>query len=157
ALPLPVEATSNPVSYPGGLPAYPFFVLDTPGVPLFPESIFAPAVAVGEALRLRCRFDLTLKWYELAFAPLKQDCTWITCPAPDPPPVTAGATTTITVPGPSAVATGDGTPIGACCDSTAVSRDIVRNRAITLHYCQTLLDWGVHLMRRWPSPEAFQQ
>jgi hypothetical protein len=157
ALPLPVEATANPQSYPGALPAYPFFVLDTPGAPLFPESIFAPAVAVGEALRLRCRFDLALKWYELAFAPLKQDCTWITCQAQDTTTVTAGAPAAVAVPGPSAVATGNDTPIGACCDSTAVSRDVVRDRAITLHYCQTLFDWGVHLMRRWPSPEAFQQ
>lgn len=189
AVPLPVTAPLSVPTYPGGLPAYPFFVFDKPGAPLFPQSIFAPAIVVAEALRTRCRFDLALKWYELAFAPLQSDCTWIDCsadqsnggnpedgtpnrPEPNPnvptaPVVGAVAVETNQPATPSALQTvtrtvprivGDGSlPIGACCDSTDVTDDVVRNRAITLHYCNTLLEWGCHLMRRWRSPEAFQQ
>jgi hypothetical protein len=51
-----------------------------------------------------------------------------------------------------------GTPsMGACCDSTKVSRDTLRNRAVTLHYCETLLEWAERLMERRNAPEAFQQ
>jgi hypothetical protein len=45
----------------------------------------------------------------------------------------------------------------ACCDSTKVSCGDVRNRAITLHYCETLLEWADRLMHRRNAPEAFQQ
>jgi hypothetical protein len=38
-----------------------------------------------------------------------------------------------------------------------VTDEGARNRALTLHYCQTLMDWGDALMRRRRSPEAFQQ
>ena len=31
---------------------------------------------------------------------------------------------------------------GACCDSSTVSEDTCRNRAVTLDFCETLLDWG---------------
>jgi hypothetical protein len=51
-----------------------------------------------------------------------------------------------------------GAPLmGACCDSTKVSCGTVRNRAVTLHYCETLLEWADQLMHRRNSPEAFQQ
>lgn len=46
---------------------------------------------------------------------------------------------------------------GACCDTTKVSEDTTRNRALTLQYCQTLVDWGDALMRRHRSSEAFEQ
>jgi Tc toxin complex TcA C-terminal TcB-binding domain len=34
---------------------------------------------------------------------------------------------------------------------------VVRNRAVTLHYCDTLMEWGIDAMRHRPSPESFQQ
>ena len=46
---------------------------------------------------------------------------------------------------------------GGCCDSTKVTPQGARNRAVILHYCRTLLDWADALMRRRRSPEAFQQ
>jgi hypothetical protein len=56
-------------------------------------------------------------------------------------------------------AEGDGNTetVGACCDSTKVSCATVRNRAVTLHYCETLIEWADRLMHRRRSPEAFQQ
>ncbi len=44
-----------------------------------------------------------------------------------------------------------------CCDSSKVTDEVARQRAVVLHYCQTLVDWGDALMRRRRSPEAFQQ
>jgi len=52
---------------------------------------------------------------------------------------------------------GDAPSLGACCDSSKVSFNTVRNRAVTLHYCETLLEWADRLMHRLNSPEAFQQ
>jgi hypothetical protein len=46
---------------------------------------------------------------------------------------------------------------GACCDATQVTEQAARNRAVTMNYCRTLIDWGDALMRRGHSPEAFQQ
>ena len=44
-----------------------------------------------------------------------------------------------------------------CCDSTAVQgEDVVRNRAITLRYIETLLQWADGLMCQ-NTPEAFQK
>lgn len=43
-----------------------------------------------------------------------------------------------------------------CCKGGAVTAEVARDRAITLDYLETLLDWGDALMRRH-SPEAFQQ
>jgi len=43
-----------------------------------------------------------------------------------------------------------------CCDSTAVSCHVARNRSVLLHYLETLVEWGDALMRR-DSPEQFQQ
>jgi hypothetical protein len=42
-------------------------------------------------------------------------------------------------------------------DSTQVTDEGARHRAVTLRYCQTLIDWADALMRRPGSPEAFQQ
>ncbi|HTY26693.1 MAG TPA: hypothetical protein VMD51_00905, partial [Mycobacterium sp.] len=46
---------------------------------------------------------------------------------------------------------------GACCDATKVADQGARNRAVTLNYCRTLVEWGDALMRRGHSPEAFAQ
>lgn len=59
-----------------------------------------------------------------------------------------------------AAANGDATrgrPPGACCDASEVTAQGARDRAVTLHYCRTLIEWGDALMRRGHSPEAFQQ
>ena len=181
----PPPATTSP--YPGGLAAYPFFAYHQPGARLFPGSWFSTALAVGDALRANCSFELALRWYKRPFDPLRQDCAWVHCPGTDTavPPTNneiesqayllwvqhgrpadeqlqdwldaeaalrraRGAAET-----PESMAV-TARP-GACCDSTNISEDAARNRAVTLRYCQTLVDWGDALMRRRRSPEAFQQ
>jgi hypothetical protein len=47
-------------------------------------------------------------------------------------------------------------PGGPCCDSAQTTDEQARRRALTLEFCQTLLDWGDVLMRR-RAPEAFRQ
>jgi hypothetical protein len=74
---LPAPAVS--VTYPGGLPAYPFYAYHDPGVPLFPRDWLAPALVVADAVRAHCDFELALKWYGGAFDPLRDDCTWMDC------------------------------------------------------------------------------
>jgi hypothetical protein len=44
----------------------------------------------------------------------------------------------------------------ACCDSTKVSDEVVRNRSVTLTFCDTMLEWAHALMRHPTSPEAYQ-
>jgi hypothetical protein len=44
-----------------------------------------------------------------------------------------------------------------CCDSSKVTDEVARQRAVVLHYCQTLMEWGDALMRHRRSSEAFQQ
>jgi hypothetical protein len=88
-------------------------------------------------------------------------------PAPPAPPSTTGVTSGTVVgvaAGPSSPPappppgrTGPANVQSACCDSSKVTDEGARNRALTLHYCQTLMDWGDALMRRRHSPEAFQQ
>jgi hypothetical protein len=147
ALPQVLKPPAPPATspYPGGLPAYPFFAYFDPGARLFPASWFATALAVAEALRGDCAFERALRWYRRAFDPLKQDCAWVHCAddGSDQPPARDNAR--------------EAPRGGACCDSTAVTEQGARDRAVLLHYCETLLDWGDALMRRRRSPEAFQQ
>ena len=228
-LPLVVAPPAGSSSYPGGLAAYPYFAYFEPGAPVMPRSLFSPALAVASALCTHCRFEEALKWYELAFNPQREDCSW--CSRDET--VTSGGTTdnpvvvAIEVPATilaeavaedgSSLAEGstgesgsalvdrgtaptDGIPSIAdvpgeagntieqleeapdntpgqptgnpepgsgqengsdrdnmpCCSSIAVSDEAARNRSITLHYLETLLQWGDALMRH-NSPEAFQQ
>jgi len=123
------SAPPTPSPYPGGLTSYPFFAYFDPGARLFPASWFATALAVAEALRGDCAFERALRWYRRAFDPLQQDCAWVHCSDDSRQPPTGN---NVTEPG-------------------------ARNRAVLLHYCETLLDWGDALMRRRRSPEAFQQ
>src|SRR5208282_2791325 len=157
----------------GQLHAYPYFAYEAPGARLYPDSWFAPAIVVGDALKARCCFEAALEWYARAFHPLECDCTWMICPedASAAPSAPAGpsATTTATTPAQGAPTAPAGTATSVpgsrddtsgqtnCCDSTKVTDEVVRHRAITLRYCETLLDWGDALMRRRHSPEAFQQ
>src|SRR4029077_7245084 len=52
---------------------------------------------------------------------------------------------------------GPGNAVSACCDSSKVTDEVARHRAVVLEYCHTLMEWGDALMRRRRSPEAFQQ
>jgi hypothetical protein len=193
-----------PSPYPGGLLSYPFFAFYDAGARLFPGSWFSPSMAVAEALRVHCGFELALKWYRRAFDPLNGDCTWMVCGGdrdggnPGTSGQTTGTTGTQTggtatgvvvgvsgstsIPPPanalrptgvvvrSAVATDEKAPAtvtpppsrggnsnSSCCDSSKVTDEAARQRAVVLHYCQTLMDWGDALTRRRRSPEAFQQ
>jgi hypothetical protein len=80
-LPEVIPAPAVPVTCPAGLPAYPFYAYHDPGAPLFPRDWFAPALAVADALRVHCDFELALKWYGRVFNPLRNDCTWMDCTA----------------------------------------------------------------------------
>jgi hypothetical protein len=183
-LPLVEDPAPAASTFPGGLPAYPYFAYNDPGASLFPKTLYSPALAIACALRTRCRFETALKWYELVFNPLERDDTWIYCPprtqTPEGGGEPAGEPTGVVVlvshdsaAGPSG-ATAAGTPTGvplhgspsdaqlavvhdsACCDSTKVSDAVALNRSVLLHYLDTLLQWGDALMR-CHSPEAFQQ
>lgn len=155
-LPLVTAAPAPGGPFPGGLPSYPYFVYVGPGKHLFPLSPFGPALAVARALRSHCRFEAALRWYELAFNPLTQDCTWVRCPQaaqpPTPPgknsPIPGVVTESVAPPAPAV-------PTTTCCDSTDVSCAVARNRSILLHYLETLRDWGKAVMRG-DSPEACQ-
>src|SRR5207344_147425 len=68
-----VPVAPPPPAPPAPLPAYPYFVYFEPGAPLFPWSLYTPAIAVGHALRAHCRFEAALKWYELVDNPLARD------------------------------------------------------------------------------------
>jgi len=196
-------ALPTPSPFPGGLLSYPFFAYHDAGARLFPGSWFAPSMAVAEALRARCGFELALKWYKRAFDPLNGDCTWMVCEsdtagagagttgqaAGTTGMQTGGTTTGVVVPvqgstdgqppakappaggqapstpapaanAPAAVApppSRGGNSSSTCCDSSKVTDEVARERAVVLHYCQTLMDWGDALLRRRRSPEAFQQ
>jgi hypothetical protein len=187
AIALPqVAAPPAPVTpYPGGLLSYPFFAYNEPGARLFPASWFSPSLVVADTLRAHCHYELALHWYKRAFNPLENDCAWIHCPdnsqnaGPTPDEIAKEAYLIWVQHGrpPAeqkedwfeaiedlrthhsvAVITGRGTAqAGACCDSTNVTEEASRNRSLTLHFCQTLVDWGDAVMRRRHSPEAFQQ
>lgn len=130
--PPPPEGTN-----PGGLMSYPLFAYHEPGARLFPTSWFSPALAVADALRSRCGHELALRWYRRAFDPLAEDCSWARCADED-------------------TQKGGDQP-GTCCDASAATDDVARNRAVLLRYCATLIDWGDALMRRGNAPEAAEQ
>jgi hypothetical protein len=145
AITLPQVVSAPGPSLVGGLTSYPFFAWSDPGAPLLPASPFSPAIAVAGHLRAHCRFEAALKWYESAYNPLRHDNTWIICPPKqqDVP---------VTFPG---LPAGD-LARKCCCASDPVSDAEVKERAILLHYLDTLSQWGDALMRR-NTPEAFHQ
>lgn len=192
-IPQAIKPSALPTSSSGGLLSYPFFAYHDAGARLFPGSWFSPSMAVAEALRARCGFELALKWYRRAFDPLNSDCTWMVCdrdgsnpgttsqPQPrgtgthtgEPATGVAGSTTVPPSAGvvdPSTAPTDGNVPVAVttapgrgdhekstCCDSSKVTDEVARHRAVVLQYCQTLVDWGDALMRRRRSPEALQQ
>jgi hypothetical protein len=135
------EASSAVLATPAGeLAALPLFALFNPGAPLLPVSPFAVAVAVAGNLRAHCRYEAALKWYELAYAPLAADNRWIDY-------------------GDQGEERNDdrGAELDAgCCASIPVALTEQRERAILLHYLETLLQWSETLMRL-NTPEAFQK
>ena len=168
-----------PHPYPGGLLSYPFFAYHEPGACLYPGSWFSTSVAVAETLRTHCAFETALRWYRRAFDPLTSDCAWMNCEpsggtgsttrgtvllaaAAAPPAATAAPPAATPAPPagtaapPAAAAPPAEGQQSACCDSSKVTDEVARNRAVTLLYCQTLLDWADASMRRRRSPEAFQ-
>jgi hypothetical protein len=166
ALPLVVDPPVVKTSYPGGLPAYPYFAFFAPGASVFPRSLYGPSLAVARALRAHCRFEAALKWYRLVFDPLRQDCTWVHCPKDRPtnpgrtvlgeqPPPTPGRPPAENETGPGEVVVRNGQE-EACCQSTKVLYQVALNRSVLLHFVETLFELGdAHLRRR--SPEGFQQ
>ncbi|MGH8241367.1 MAG: hypothetical protein ACREXP_30725, partial [Steroidobacteraceae bacterium] len=95
-----------------------------------PDSPFAPAVAVAGVLRTHCQYEAALKWYELAFAPLSSNSSWCFSDSNQNRP--------------SAV------------EATGWFDERAQRRSITLHYAETMLDWGDAVLRR-NTPESFQQ
>jgi Tc toxin complex TcA C-terminal TcB-binding domain len=172
-----VSAQSNPAPFLNSLPAYPYFVFVAPGTHLLPLSPFSPSLAIARALRSHCRFEAALQWYRLAFDPLHRDCTWIDCQDAahlgSAPPAGSGAVTVevaanAPVGSASAAVSGNvpsgdppprngGATEGACCDSTAITCEQARDRAVLLHYLETLVEWGDAIRRRGDSPQAFHQ
>jgi hypothetical protein len=139
-LPL-VAAPPSPPKYLTTLPAYPYFLFFTPGEPLIPLSPFSPSLAIAAALRARCRFEAALAWYREVFDPLLRDCAWVDCATQD---------SDRTAPNEPGVR-------GACCDATDVTCDQARNRAVVLHYLETLVEWSDAVGHRDVSVEALQQ
>jgi Tc toxin complex TcA C-terminal TcB-binding domain len=127
---------------PAKLPAYPWFLFDAPGASVIPLSAFSPSLAVARALRSHCRFEAALAWYRQALDPLQQDCTWIDCEQDNARRFRR----------PEQLPEGD-----ACCDSTDITCDQARDRAVVLEYLETLVEWSEAVMRRDNSPEEFAQ
>ena len=140
-----VVPINTPISYPGGLFAYPFFAYLSPGKRLFPWSPYTPALAVAQALRAHCRFEAALKWYAQAYDPLQSDNAWMRCEGKNPPEGGEGG-----------VILEVNEERSQCCDASDVSCAVARHRSILLHYVETLLQWSEATMRT-ASPEAFQK
>ncbi|OHX19650.1 neuraminidase-like domain-containing protein [Chromobacterium sphagni] len=145
-LPLVAAAASSGIAYPGGLPAYPFFLYADRGAPLFPGSLYAPALAVACVLREHCRFESAVKWLQLAFDPLHRDNTWMRCKQTAEPLDEADDSVHV-----GATDNGQG-----CCNSAGINDTVARNRSILLQLLDTLLQWADALLRK-ATPEAFQQ
>jgi len=120
--------------FPKPLHAYPYFVYFDPGAPLIPPSTFAISLAIAGDLRSRCRFDLALKWYELAFDPLGMDNTWTQCQVHSSALLRQQPRLTPTV------AEQD------VCIYKPESPGVLRGRAVLLDYLEVLLQWGDALM-----------
>lgn len=145
-MPPVVPEGGAPATFLSALPAFPYFLYFTPGAPLVPPTYFSQALAAATVLRAHCRFEAALKWYESVFDPLRANAAWCR---------RAGELSTDR-PSTTAVAVDTTSRFAACCKGGAVADDVARDRAVTLEYFETMLDWGDALMRRH-SPESFQQ
>ncbi|WP_144551347.1 neuraminidase-like domain-containing protein [Peribacillus simplex] len=159
AITLPNMVSSAPITA-GGLTAYPFFAWFDPGEPILPPTLFNTAIAMAGHLQAHCQFEAALKWYEAEYNPLLNDNRWIIC-SPKPPespeepdepgPIEIRSSGRRTVEAAEA-RSGE----GCCCASDPVSLEEAKERAILLHYIETLLQWGDALLRK-NTPETFQQ
>ena len=137
----------------GGLPAYPYFAYSTPARRLSPLSV-RPALAVAEALRGALPLRGRAAWYRAPSTRCNRTAPGSSATSDSQRPATGSQRRPQTQPRTPAAAERH----AACCDSTDVTCDKASDRAVLLHYCETLLDWGDALMRRrGNSPEAFQQ
>ncbi|MEU9662851.1 neuraminidase-like domain-containing protein [Streptomyces chartreusis] len=134
AAPTPVLPPPPGPLHPGGLPAFPYFVLHRPGAPLVPSTPYAAAVSVAGILRAHCHPEAALHWYALAFDPLHADASWLHCDNDK----------------------GRREPGTCCTDSTIADDEHVRRRAITMHYLETLLEWAQQWLHG-TTPEAAAQ
>ncbi len=132
-----VDHAALATDFPGGLTASPYFAYFAPGTSLEPPKVFSVALTIAATLRTQCRYEPALKWYELAFNPLKRDNTWAVCPIEDQDQLPANDVT--------------------CCPSDPANDGVARNRSVTLYYLETLLQWGDALQCRKNSPEYTSQ
>jgi hypothetical protein len=135
----------------GGLAAFPFFAWFDPGAPLLPPSMFSPAIAVAGHLRAHCQFEAALKWYELVYQPLQSDNTWLICPPDDQEGENPDNPGSVPIEAVVIQPTEE-----CCCPSDPVSDAELKERAILMHYLETLVQWGDALTRK-NTPESFQQ
>jgi hypothetical protein len=136
---------------------------------------------VGNSLRNSCNFELALKWYERAFSPLKNDCAWMYCqdntkesdnaianeayhlweehgkPQSEQKQDWYDAKAILKSREAIGGSTDQDSAQGACCDSSKVSDETARDRAITLTWCHTTLEWAEAVMRHRRSPEGYEQ
>jgi hypothetical protein len=156
AIVLPQIAAAPTPSLVGGLPAFPFFAWFDPGAPLLPPALFSPALAVAGHLRAHCRFEAALQWYELVYNPLLNDNAWLICPPDDDGNGDDDGVITDRPANVLAARVSVSSAEACCCASDPVSDAEAKERAILMHYLDTLLQWGDALMRK-NTPEAFQQ
>jgi hypothetical protein len=162
---LPEVVVPDPIPLIGGLTAFPYFGWFDPGAPLVPPSRMSVAIAIAGQLRAHCRFEAALKWYETVYHPLHTDNRWTICPPVSvpsdggevPPGSTPipGTPSNPPVPVPSTVPPRRDAN-GCCCASEPVSPAEARERALLLHYLETLLQWGEAVLQS-NTPERFQQ
>ncbi len=148
-LPLVVAPPADPNLPIGGLSAFPFFAWFDTGAPLLPLSMFSPALTVAGHLRKHCQFEAALKWYELIYDALQNDNSWLKCnkDSDEQNPTDEEDNEMVL----ALLQSYD-----CCCASNPVEDAEAKDRAVLMHYLETLLSWGDALMRKH-TPEAFQQ
>ena len=104
---------------------------------------------MAQLLRSHCRFEAALAWYRSVVDPLGQDNAWVDCDGDDNDDDDDDDDDDNDE--------GERRRAEACCDSTDISCDQARNRAVVLHYLETLVEWGEAVKRHDRSAEAFRQ
>jgi len=151
AITLPEVVASITPTEVGGLSAYPFFAYFNPGAPLLPPSMFSPVITVAGQLRVNCKFEQALKWYEFFYNPLLNDNTWAECLEQEKSPEGESSDIGLTPKRQQQEHNND-----CCCPSIPVNDTKARHRIVVMQYLETLVQWGDALMRR-NTTESFQQ